>query len=457
MFGNMPYVFRNLDNFFKKNLWEIEAVSSGKLKNLLIVILRLFYKIGQEFLSGEISRRASSLVYTTLLTIVPLLAVAFSVLKAFGVHNMLEPFLGNFLAPLGEKGDEITVHIIGYVDRINVGLLGAIGIAGLVYTAMNTVQQVENAFNYLWEISEQRSFMERFRDYMGALLLGPVLVFAALGITTSIMNNSIARQIISIEPFGFALFLVGKLLPYLIISVAFTSMYYLLTYTKVNLKSAFVGGVTAGILWQAGSWAFARLIVSSTHYSAIYSGFAIILLFMIWLYYNWLILLTGAKVSFYHQFPVLLRMRNDRIVYDEWYTQRLALIVMYIIGYDYLHDQRRWTLPALIERLRIPKGVVQAVLGALEKSGLVLMVDSDKTFVPGRDIETITLCQIVDSVRDEFRGVNVPLNYSLSVPGIEKIMSDVQNAINNTLSSQTLKELVASSIPDGSNGAPRSI
>ena len=220
MFGNMPYVFRNLDNFFKKTLWEIEADSSGKLGNLLIIGLRLIYKIGQEFLNGEISRRASSLVYTTLLTIVPLLAVAFSVLKAFGVHNMLEPFLSNFLAPLGEKGDEITVHIIGYVDRINVGLLGAIGIAGLVYTAMNTVQQVESAFNYLWEISEQRSLMKRFRDYMGALLVGPVLVFAALGITTSIMNNSIARQITSIEPFGFALFLVGKFLPYLLISVA---------------------------------------------------------------------------------------------------------------------------------------------------------------------------------------------------------------------------------------------
>lgn len=444
----MPYVFSKLDIFFKTTLWEIEADSSGKVKNLLIIILRLFYKIGQEFLNGEISRRASSLVYTTLLTIVPLLAVAFSVLKAFGVHNMLEPFLSNFLAPLGEKGDEITVHIIGYVDRINVGLLGAIGLAGLVYTVMNTVQKVENAFNYLWEINEERSLLKRFRDYMGALLVGPVFVFAALGITTSIMNNAVAQKITSIEPFGSALFLVGKLLPYFLISAAFTSMYYLLTYTKVNLKSAFVGGVTAGIVWQAGSWAFARFMVSLTQYSAIYSGFAIILLSMIWLYYNWLILLTGAKVSFYHQFPILLRLRNDRIVYGEWYTQRLAIILMHLIGYNYYYGKPAWNLPNLIARLRIPKGVVQAVLGALEESGLVLRVDSDKTFVPARDIEAITLGQIIESIRDGFRGVNVPLNDSLSIPGIEEIMSDMQNAIDNALSPKTLKELVTSYIPD---------
>ena len=141
-------------------------------------------------------------------------------------------------------------------------------------------------------------------------------------------------------------------------------------------------------------------------------------------------------------------MRDDRILYGEWYTQRLAIIVMYIIGNDYFHGQRRWTLPDLIERLRIPKGAVQTVLGALEKSGLLVRIDSDKTFVPARDIETIKLSEIVASVRDEFRGVTAPLNDSLSIPGIEKIMTDLQSAIDNTLSPKTLKELVAAYTPD---------
>ncbi|MDH5201695.1 MAG: YihY family inner membrane protein [Nitrospirota bacterium] len=444
----MSSIFSKFDNFFKKDLWETRRDSSGKLKNVLITVLQLLHKIGQEFLNGEIPRRASSLVYTSLLTIVPILAVAFSVVKAFGVHNMLEPFMRNFLAPLGEKGDEITFNIITYVERINVGLLGMIGLAALTYTVMNTIQQVENSFNYLWQISEKRNLLKRFRDYMSVLLAGPVLIVAALGITTSIMSNTIAQKIISIEPFGTVLFLIGKLLPYMLISVAFTLIYYLLPYTKVNFRSAFVGGISAGILWQAGSWTFARFIVSSTQYSAIYSGFAIVLLFMIWLYYNWVIILIGVKVSFYHQFPILLHMRDERIIYSEWYMQRLAIMLMYLVGYNFFHDKHRWTLPALMERLRTPKGVVQDILEALEKSGLILRVDSDETFVPGRDIETITLSEIVNSVRGEFQDAYSPLNDFTSIPGIEKIMSEVQNTINNTFSKETLKKLVTSHIPD---------
>lgn len=444
----MSSIFSKLDIFFKKNLWEIREDYSGKLKNLLITVLRLLHKIGQEFRNGEIPRRASSLVYTTLLTIVPILAVTFSVLKAFGVHNMLEPFISSFLAPLGEKGDEITFNIIGYVDGINVGILGIIGLGALIYTVMNTVQQVENSFNYLWQIREKRSLLRRFRDYMSVLLAGPVLIVSALGITTSVMSNTIAQRIISIEPFGTALFLIGKLLPYMLIAVAFTLIYYLMPNTKVNFRSAFVGGVCAGILWQAGSWIFARFIVSSTQYSAIYSGFAIILLFMIWLYYNWIILLTGAKISFYHQFPILLHMRDDRIIYGEGHMRRLAITLMYIIGYDYFHGQQRWTLSDLIERLRVPKDVVQDVLEALEKSGLILRVDSDKTFVPARDIETITLGEIVDSVRGRFHEAYSPFNDFMSIPGIEKIMSEVQDAIDKTLSKETLKELITSHLSD---------
>jgi len=444
----MSSIFSKLDYFFKKTLWEIREDSSGKLRNILITVLRLLFKIGQEFLNGEIPLRASSLVYTTLLTFVPILAVSFSVVKALGVHNMLIPFMRNFLAPLGAKGDEITFSIIAYVDRINVGLLGMIGLGALLYTVMNTVQQVENSFNYLWQVSGKRSLLRRFRDYMSVLLAGPVLVVSALGLTTSVTSNSIAQRIISIEPFGTALFFIGELLPYILISVAFTFIYYLLPYTKVNFRSALAGGVSAGILWQAGSWIFARFIMSSTQYSAIYSGFAIVLLFMIWLYYNWVIILTGVKVSFYHQFPVLLNMRDDRIIYGEWYMQRLAIIVMYIIAYDFFHGEHRLTLPSLIERLRTPKGVVLHVLEALNESGLILRVDSENTFVPARDIETITLSEIVNSVRDKSQGAYSPLNDFMSIPGIEKIMHEAENVINTTLFKKTLKELVVSHISD---------
>ncbi len=164
-----------------------------------------------------------------------------------------------------------------------------------------------------------------------------------------------------------------------------------------------------------------------------------------------IILLTGSKVSFYHQFPVLLRIRDDRILYSEWYMQRLAIILMYLIGYNYFHGKPRWTLPALIERLRIPKGAVQDILEGLEKKGLILRVDTDKTFVPARDIETIRLSEIVHSVKGEFHVSYSPLKDFVALPGMEKIMSDMENSINDILSKETLKGLITSHMHDIKN------
>jgi membrane protein len=439
----MSSLFGTVDGFIKKTLWGSKAASSQKGKKFLIAALRLLYKIGQEFSDGEILRRASSLVYTTLLSLVPVLAVSFSVLKAFGVHTMLEPFMRDFLAPLGDKGDEITSSIIGYVDRINVGILGAVGLATLLYTVMNTIQQVENSFNYLWHIREKRNLLRRFRDYMSVLLVGPVLTFSALGITTSVMSNAIAQRITSMEPFGTALFLMGKLVPYVLMSMAFTLMYYLLPYTKVSLLSACVGGVSGGILWEAGSWTFAHVVMSSAQYSAVYSGFAIVLLFMIWLYYNWIILLIGVKVSFYHQFPALLSMRDDRTLYSEWYMQRLAIVLMYLIGYNYSHGGPRWTLSALTARLCVPMSALQDILMALEKNGLILRVDPDHTFVPARDIGTITLAEVVRSIRGEIQDKNLLQEDCAAFAGIERIMSGMENVLDRTLSAETVKVLIS--------------
>lgn len=439
----MSSIFSTVDGFIRKTLWESRPDPSSKGKKFLIAALRLLYKIGQEFADGEILLRASSLVYTTLLSLVPVLAVSFSVLKALGAHNMLEPFMRDLLAPLGDRGDEITSNIIGYVDRINVGILGAVGLATLLYTVMNTLQQVENSFNYLWHIREKRNLLRKFRDYMSVLLVGPVLAFSALGITTSVMSNTIAQRIISIEPFGTVLFLMGKLIPYLLISTAFTLVYYMLPCGKVRVKSALVGGISGGILWEAGSWTFAHVIMSSAQYSAVYSGFAIVLLFMIWLYYNWIILLTGVKVSFYHQFPALLAMRDDRTLNSDWYMQRLALIIMYLIGYNYSHNEPRWTVSALTARLCVPMSALQDILGALEKNGLILRTDPDGTFVPARDIGTITLAEVVHSIRGRIQEPDLLLRDCAAFAGIERITAGMENAVDLTLSSETVKGLIS--------------
>ncbi|RKZ99582.1 MAG: ribonuclease BN, partial [Gammaproteobacteria bacterium] len=238
-----------IKNFFLVTLWQDLPEQTNVIWRWLINSLRVTYIMIRELASGQLNLRAMSLVFTTLLSLVPLIAVAFSVLKAFGVHNQIEPALLQMLEPLGPQGVEITSNIIGFVQNVKVGVLGSLGLAILFYTIIALIQKIENAFNYVWRVKQARTLARRFTDYLSVVMIGPVLVFTALGITATVMTHSVVQTLQAIEPFGTLILLVGKLLPYLMIIVAFTFLYKFIPNTRVKLMPALVGATVAGVLW----------------------------------------------------------------------------------------------------------------------------------------------------------------------------------------------------------------
>src|SRR5215510_12233715 len=157
--------------------WATDLRDAGPATRLRIKLLRLAVVVVREFGEHELSLRATGLVYATLLSLVPFLAVAFSVLKAFGVHFAIAPVLDGFLAPLGPAAAQITGTLVSFVDNVRVGVLGAVGIAGLFITVVTLVQKIEDAFNHIWRIRQPRSLARQFSDYLSVVLVGPVLVF----------------------------------------------------------------------------------------------------------------------------------------------------------------------------------------------------------------------------------------------------------------------------------------
>ena len=142
-------------------IWDDDLRSLHGVRRLVVFISRVLYVLVKELMGGQLNLRAMSLVYTTLLSMVPLLAVSFSVLKGFGVHNRIEPLLYNLLLPLGPNGVEITEKIIGFVENVKVGVLGSVGFALLIYTVIALMQKIESAFNYVWRIDHLRSMSQR--------------------------------------------------------------------------------------------------------------------------------------------------------------------------------------------------------------------------------------------------------------------------------------------------------
>jgi len=254
--------------------------------------------VGREIAGGQVQLNAMSLSYTTLLSLVPLLAVTFSVLKAFGSDGAIEPFLNSVLAPLGSSAGPLVEQIMSFVTRIKVGVLGAVGIGLLFYTVISLMQKIEHVFNTTWQVHQLRNLSARFSSYLSVLLVGPVLVLTATGLTATLLATPLAQTLEDISPFGSLIAGLTWLGPALMWIAAFTFLYGFVPNTRVTFSAALVGGVVAAVLWNLTGLIFGSLIAGSTNYTAIYSAFASLILFMVWLQIAWMIVLFGATVSY---------------------------------------------------------------------------------------------------------------------------------------------------------------
>jgi membrane protein len=284
-------------------IWSRDLTKAKRGERLLFHGLRLFYAVLNDIAQGQITMRAMGLVYTTLLSLIPLLALGFSLLKALGVHNVIKPMLSRFLQPLGPNSQAIAHELISFVQQMKVGVLGFLGLALLVLMVLSMVSKIESDLNFLWQVKQARNLHRRIGDYVTVLVMGPVLLFAATALTTVASNDTTAQTLLTTGPLGVLTYFFSKILPYLLIGGAFTFLYIFVPNTRERFLPALAGGIFAGILWQTASLLFASFVSGSGRYNAIYSGFAIIVLLLIWLYVSWLILLIGGRIAFYLQHP----------------------------------------------------------------------------------------------------------------------------------------------------------
>ncbi|MGD8590044.1 MAG: YhjD/YihY/BrkB family envelope integrity protein, partial [Chromatiales bacterium] len=394
---------------------------------------RMLWLLARELSEGQLTMRAMSLVYTTLLSLVPLLAVSFSVLKAFGVQNELEPALLNFLAPLGPKGEEISATIIGFVDNMKVGVLGSVGLGMLLYTVVSLIQKVEQAFNYIWHVPQNRHFMEGFSDYLSVLLIGPVLVFSALGATASIMSNKVVQNLQNIPLLALLIDSIGALIPYLFVIAAFAFTYLFVPNTRVRLGPAIIGAIVAGALWQTIGWGFASFVVGSTKYAAIYSGFAILILFMIWLYLAWLILLIGANIAFYQQHPEYLnlpRRQNTGNRMREW----IGLYALGLIARHHFDGAPPIGVEQLASRLGVTPKPVQEALDLLQDQGLVAPLNSvPETYLPARAAENIPLDRVLTALRRSDQRIPIEQTAAPFEQAMDQVFTALEQATTQRL------------------------
>ncbi|MBK1647126.1 ribonuclease BN [Rhabdochromatium marinum] len=421
---------------------------------------RTLFALGRDFHQGLLSLQAMSLVYTTLLSLVPLLAVSFSVLKGFGVHNQLEPWLLHVLAPLGDQGGEIASNLIAFVDKTNVKVLGSVGLAVLLYSVISLIQKIEQVFNSAWRIQHIRPLAERVSYYLSVLLIGPVLFFAAVGATASLRSNILVQWLLDQQAMGFVLGTLGPwLLPYGLISLAFTFIYAYVPNTRVRLRAAMIGALVAGLLWQLVGLLFATFMSSSTKYAAIYSSLAILILFMMWVYIAWLIVLIGANIAFYVQNPAYLATKERQPRLSNRLRERLALLLASRITSDYQQGLEPPSADTLAKACGIPGTNSATLLDMLEAKHIIRRTqanaqgsnpssgygsssghaqDDSVGFIPGRPPEQIPIIAVLNAVRHyEEEQVPAPLTGPVA-----KIEASIDTAVTEAVTGLTLKDLM---------------
>lgn len=413
-----------------------------KPANWLLDLLRYPYALIRDLLTGELNLRAMGLVYTTLLSLVPLAAFAFAVLKGLGVHRDLEPLIYEFLRPIGERADELTAEFMHFVDNVRGDVLGSVGLAFLLYTVVSTIQKLEEAFNFAWHVERPRSVMRRVSEYLSLMVVGPVFIVVVFSLFSAAAAHTSMQWLTKHEPFGTVVRAFGYVGPFLFVSGVFTFLYAFIPNTRVRFRAALVGGLAAGLLWAASGALFARIVAASTNMVAIYAGFAIFLATLIWIYLSWLILLIGAQLSFYVQNPRYLRVGQGHVRLTSALRERLAFTVMLLVARKFVAGEPPWQQRALAEDLEIQGSALASVIRSLERAGLLTLTE-DEELIPARDLESIALTDILHAVRDERQYETWLLWRARTEPVADEVANSVEAGMRERIAGMTLRELAS--------------
>ena len=423
-------------------IWGRPVDAMSKPEQFAITVLRIVHVIIRDISEGQLTLRAMGLVYTTLLAMVPLIAVSFSVLKGFGADNQVEPMLLGLLEPLGDKGVEITSKVVDFVDNINFAVLGSLGVALLFYTVVSLMQKIERAFNDTWRVSELRPVAQRFSDYLTVILIGPVLMVAALGITATIGNLALVKSAMAVEDISTIVTLLGRLVPFFLIVGAFTFVYVFVPNTRVKLRAALIGAISAAIMWQLMGWAFATFIANSAKYTAIYAAFATMLIFLIWLYAGWLILLIGGSIAFYVQHPEHRNLQSRIIRLSNRMREKMALLIMSLVGQHFYHQREPWTMEALAKQMKVGTDACGLLVATLEKGGLLIRTSATPpAYLPGHALETLKLKDIVGAVRTTGETPYLSPDNLPQSEAVDNLYQEIESAIDTSLDTRTLLDL----------------
>ena len=251
------------------------------------------------FTEKRVMTQASALTYSTLLAIVPMLAVVFAIARGFGYNKYIEMWFRELLASQPQVADAIVSFVNSYLIHTKSGIFLGVGLIFMLYTVLMLVNNVEETFNQIWQVNNSRPILRSFANYLAMFFLFPIIIVISTGL--SIFMETVADRmddIVILEPIVHKLF---SLFPFMLMSLLFIFLYVYMPNTKVRFSCAIIPGILAGIAMHLLQIAYIHSQIWVTGYNAIYGSFAALPLFMLWVQISWAICLFGAQLTYTNQ------------------------------------------------------------------------------------------------------------------------------------------------------------
>ncbi len=439
-------VKRGADKF--SELFLVNELTDIKgLRRFWVRWTRIFAIAAKEFFKNKCSLTASALTYVTLVSIVPVLAFAFSIGKGLGFQNKLKDFLINKVAASvtlntdnSAGGVSLAIEkIFNYVEKTNFETLGVIGVVMLIYLVIQLLGNIENAFNDIWGVKASRSLIRKLSDYLSVVIIFPLFVLIAATSTAALTSGKFLQLLYFKGSFGLLIkFLLGYS-SYLFLWLAFFALYMFMPNTKVKFSSALIGGIIGGTLWQIIEWAYFHFQVDISKYNIIYSTLAALPVFLAWLYLSWLILLFGAELTFAHQRVDTYSFSDAGRKMIKKAKEVLALSIVGIIAGNFKQGKKPVGMKNLSDVIGVKPEVIKPVLDNLCEKNIVYASEQDKVYLLSVAPDKLLTLQVLDAVSGS---IESGININRINPAVYRFYTEMEKVTRDKYKEHTIADII---------------
>ena len=396
---------KKLIHFFKVDIWRISDEELSPVKGLLLEVVKIALLAIRFFTTKRVMNQAAALTYSTLLAIVPILAVVFAIARGFGYNKYIEVWFRDAFSSQPQVAEVLISFVNSYLVHTKSGIFLGVGLVFMLYTVMMLVNNIELTFNAIWQVKKKRSIFRTITDYMAMFFLFPILIVVSSGLSIfmATMADTMEDYIL-----GAAVRTMLDMAPYVLMSLLFIGLYVLMPNTHVKVKNAIVPGILSGIAMQMVQFVYIHSQIWVTGYNAIYGSFAALPLFMLWVQISWTICLFGAELTYtsqnldYYDFDA----RTDDISHR--YQLLISAMLMSRICRRYADGKSAPSADDLRQQTGVPIRIVNDLLFKLAEARMVIEVSSDEkggtsTFVPAESLENLSVGVMIDRLEAQGR------------------------------------------------------